>query len=122
MEPALEEGPGLVPRHFVVETVADQPDELTGQLRGVADHFLCRHAVFLRSFLAAAALLAGDFLLRAAGLLQRDEQEREQVVRERGEVGLRGGGRLAIGPGLLLMQLVFEHVENLFDLPPEQIQ
>ncbi len=37
MEPALEEGPGLVPRGFVVEAMADQPDELTGQLRGVAE-------------------------------------------------------------------------------------
>jgi hypothetical protein len=36
-------------------------------------------------------------------------------VRERGEMRLRGGGDLAIGPGLLLMQLVFEHIENLFD-------
>ena len=65
MEPALEEGPGFTPRDFVVEAVAHEPDELAGQLRGVADHFLRGDALLRRTGRAPLTLHACDFLLEA---------------------------------------------------------
>jgi hypothetical protein len=42
-EAALEEWPGFAPAGSVGEAVSYQPDELTGELTGMADHFPTWH-------------------------------------------------------------------------------
>ena len=54
------------------EAMPDQPDELTGELRGVADHFLSRETLVLGAVLSADVLVASDFVLFAADGLEGD--------------------------------------------------
>ena len=49
--------------------------------------------------------------------LKGSQQDREQVVREGGEMGLGVRGDLAVSPSLLLMKHILEDIEYLFDLP-----
>jgi hypothetical protein len=91
-------------------------------LGGVADHLLCRHATIFGLRGLARGLLTFDFLLPDMGLLQRGEQDREQVVGEGGEVSLGVCGDRPIRPGFLLMELVLEDIEDLFDLPTQEIE
>ena len=83
----------------------------------MANHFLCRNAATVGSSFSPRGLLAFNFFFPDAGLLQRGEQDGEQIVGEGGEMRLGLGGGFAIGPSFLLMELVFEDIENLFDLP-----
>ena len=118
----MEEGQGRVPRHSVVKAMADQPDEPARQLGAMADHFLGGHALLRGNAFPTQGGRACEFLFTLAGLFQSDEQKGEQIVRERGEVHLGGGGGPAVGPGFLPMQFVFKHIENLFDFPAPQIE
>jgi len=111
-----------VPRGLVSEAVAQEPDELTGELSGVADHLLRRDTAGGRSRRQARGLLALDFLLPNAGLFERGQQHDEQIVRQGGEMGLGARGGFAVGPGFLLVELVLVDIEGLFDFPAQEVK
>ena len=67
LQSLLKPGQRFVPRGLVGEAVPYQPDELTGELGGVADHLLSRDAANGRSGRHAQGLLALDFLLGTIG-------------------------------------------------------
>jgi len=102
-----------VPRGFVDEAMPEWPDELAGELGGVADHLLRWDGW------RGGGEHLFDFALGHPGLFQSDEQEREQVMGQGGEMGLSASGGQAVGPGFLLVEFVFEHVEELFDFPAQ---
>lgn len=56
----LETRQGFKPRVFAVEVVPNQPDELTAELSGVADHFLGWDALGRGTRVAPGRLLALD--------------------------------------------------------------
>ena len=99
----MEERQGVAPRGLIAETMAYGPDELAGELGGVADHFLSRNALPSGAGLTAGRLPTRGFLLPDAGVFQRGEQEGEEVVREGAEVGVGGCGGATVGPGFLLV-------------------
>ena len=73
LQAALEERQGFAPRDPINEAVSYQADELASELRGMADHFLRRDALTLRNFGTSGGLLAFNFLLPDACLLQCHE-------------------------------------------------
>jgi hypothetical protein len=77
---ALKEREGLVPPSLVDEAMAQEPDELAGELGGVPDHRLRGDAPTGGLGGAARGLLAFDFLFAEAPLLECGQQQREQVV------------------------------------------
>ena len=107
---------------MVGEAVAQEPDELTGELGGVADHLPSGDAVVVRSGRQARGLLAFDFLLPNAGLFERGQQYDEQIVRQGGEMGLGVCGGGPVGPGFLLVELVLVDIEGLFDFPAQEVE
>lgn len=63
LEATLEKRRGFAPRRVVDETMSQQPDELTGELGGMADHFLGGQAAMVGLCVMACGLLSFDFLL-----------------------------------------------------------
>lgn len=94
-----------------------QPDKLAGELRGVADHLLCRHALRRGTRLDSRGLLTLHLALANVSRLEAGERDREQIVGQGDKVRLDARGDGAVGPGLLLVELVLGDIEDLLDLP-----
>ena len=106
----------------MVKAVADEADELTGELMGVADHMAAGHLLGSRRIDPPGlhARRRGHFF--QVGRFEVAQQDREQIVGEGDEMRLGVGRRPAVGPGLPLVQFVFEHVVGFFDFPPQRIE
>ena len=106
----------------MIQAVANQADELAGELGGVTNELLGGNALGGGSIFRAQGARRIQFGFVQTGVFQSREQKSEQIVGECGEVRLDQASNLAIGPSFLEMKAIFGDVIGFLDFPTQKIQ